>query len=225
MHRSRSPFWWAGEYRQGIEYLRSSAADCFFPGLRNLNDLAHKRGVYRRMDFPARLKFQFPWRRGNRFELLVDGHAYFPRMLEAVELARRYVLLEIYLFESGVVASRFIGALASAASRGAVVKVLIDDFGAAKLLDSDRARLTGAGVDLLFYNPVHLRKWFGNMLRDHRKLLIVDGEVAFVSGTGITDELADPKKPPRSWRETAVRASGPGLADRPGPFPRARSPP
>ncbi|HJX17042.1 MAG TPA: phospholipase D-like domain-containing protein [Acidiferrobacterales bacterium] len=165
------------------------------------------------MDLPARLKFQFPWRRGNRFELLVDGHAYFPRMLEAVELARRYVLLEIYLFESGVVASRFIGALASAASRGVVVKVLIDDFGAAKLLDSDRARLTGAGVDLLFYNPVHLRKWFGNMLRDHRKLLIVDGEVAFVSGTGITDEFDDPKKPARSWRETAVRISGPELAD------------
>src|SRR4030065_353064 len=107
----------------------------------------------------------------------------------------------------------FIGSLARAASRGVVVKVLIDDFGAAKLLDSDRARLTCAGVDLLFYNPVHLRKWFGNMLRDHRKLLIVDGEVAFVSGTGITDEFDDPKKPARSWRETAVRISGPELAD------------
>jgi len=165
------------------------------------------------MDLPARLKFQFPWRNGNRFELLVDGHAYFPRMLEALELARRHVLLEIYLFESGVIASRFIESLVSAASRGVAVKVLIDDFGAARLLDSDRARLTGAGVDLQFYNPVHLRKWFGNMLRDHRKLLIVDGEVAFVSGTGITDEFDDPKKPTRSWRETAVRISGPVLAD------------
>ena len=166
-------------------------------------------------------KFQFPWRRGNRFELLVDGHVYFPRMLEAVELARRYVLLEIYLFESGVVASRFIEALTRAAARGVLVKVLTDDFGAAKLLDNDRERLTGAGVELLFYNPMHLRQWFGNMLRDHRKLLIVDGEAAFVSGTGITDEFDDPKKPARSWRETAVHISGPVLADWQELFTRA----
>ncbi len=165
------------------------------------------------MNPPLRPKFQFPWRHGNRFELLVDGHAYFPRMLEAVELARRHILLEIYLFESGTVSSRFIEALTRAAARGVVVKVLVDDFGAAKLLDSDRERLTGGGVDLLFYNPVRLRQWFGNMLRDHRKLLIVDGEVAFVSGTGITDEFDNPKKPARSWRETAVRVSGPVLAD------------
>jgi phosphatidylserine/phosphatidylglycerophosphate/cardiolipin synthase-like enzyme len=165
------------------------------------------------MNTPTPLKFQFPWRRGNRFELLVDGHAYFPRMLEAVELARRHVLLEIYLFESGAVASRFIDALTRAALRGVAVKVLVDDFGAARLLDIDRERLTAAGVELVFYNPVHLRKWLVNMFRDHRKLLIVDGEVAFVSGTGITDEFDDPKKPARSWRETAVRVNGPVLAD------------
>jgi phosphatidylserine/phosphatidylglycerophosphate/cardiolipin synthase-like enzyme len=165
------------------------------------------------MIHPSRQKFQFPWRGGNRFELLVDGHLYFPRMLEAIDLARQYVLLEIYLFESGTVANRFIEALTRAAARGVVVKVLTDDFGAARLVPRDRARLTSAGVDLLFYNPVRLRQWFGNMLRDHRKLLIVDGDVAFVSGTGITDEFDDPKKPARSWRETAVRVSGPVLSD------------
>jgi len=165
------------------------------------------------MDLPARLKFQFPWRRGNRFELLVDGHVYFPRMLEAIERARRYILLEIYLFESGTVANHFIEALVRAAARGVAVKVLIDDYGAAKLVHRDRERLTTAGVDLVFYNPVHLRQWFGNMFRDHRKLLIVDGEVAFVSGTGITDEFDNLKKPARSWRETAVRISGPVLTD------------
>jgi len=165
------------------------------------------------MNHPPRLKSQFPWRRGNRFELLVDGHAYFPRMLDAVDRARRHVLLEIYLFESGAVASRFIDALTRAAARAVPVKVLVDDFGTARLLDSDRERLTAAGVQLVFYNPLHLRKWLGNMFRDHRKLLIVDGEVAFVSGTGITDAFDNPKNPARCWRETAVRVSGPVLTD------------
>ena len=162
---------------------------------------------------PTPEKFQFPWRRGNQFELLVDGHAYFPRMLEAVDRARRHVLLEIYLFESGTVASRFIDALTRAAVRAVQVKLLVDDFGAAWFRDSDRERLIAAGVELVFYNPLHLRKWFGNMFRDHRKLLIVDGDVAFVSGTGISDAFDDPKNPARSWRETAVRVSGPVLSD------------
>lgn len=162
--------------------------------------------------YPLR-KYQFPWRPGNRFDLLIDGHEYFPRMLEAIAGARSHVLLEIYLFESGTVANRFIEAFAAAARRGVTVKLLVDDYGAAKLLRRDRARLTGAGVDLLFYNPVHLTHWLRNMFRDHRKLLIVDGEVAFVSGTGITDDFDNPRHPERSWRETAVRVSGPTLAD------------
>lgn len=158
-------------------------------------------------------KYQFPWRPGNRFELLIDGREYFPRMLEAVALARSHVLLEIYLFESGAVANRFIEAFVAAARRGVTVKLLVDDYGAAKLLRRDRARLIEAGVDLLFYNPLHFTRWMLNMFRDHRKLLIVDGEAAFVSGTGLTDAFDDPRRPERSWRETAVRVSGPVLAD------------
>ena len=160
-----------------------------------------------------RSKFQFPWRRANRFELLVDGRVYFPRMLEAIGRARRYVLLEIYLFESGTVANRFIEVLVSTVARGVQVKVLADGFGAAKLLAGDRTRLSAAGVELRFYNPLRLRKWLGNMFRDHRKLLIVDGELAFVSGTGITDDFDNPKMPARSWRETTLQINGLVLAD------------
>jgi phosphatidylserine/phosphatidylglycerophosphate/cardiolipin synthase-like enzyme len=203
----------AGQRTEQLPKARRQEVFISIEVLRHLHGPTHKHGVYRGMKHPALPRFQYPWRRGNRFELLVDGHAYFPRMLEAIELARRHVLLEIYLFESGVVASRFIDALTRAAARAVPVKVLVDDFGAAKLLDNDRQRLTAAGVDLVFYNPVHLRKWLVNMFRDHRKLLIVDGEVAFVSGTGITDEFDAPKKPARSWRETAVRVNGPVLAD------------
>jgi len=158
-------------------------------------------------------KFRFPWRVGNHFELLLDGRHYFPRMLEAITMAQASVWLEIYLFESGVVADRFIDALVSAARRGVDVRVLADDFGATDLRAADRTRLVAAGVKLALYNPLKWRKWFGNLFRDHRKLLIVDGQLAFVSGTGITDEFDDPKRPLRSWRETAIRVTGPVLVD------------
>lgn len=160
-----------------------------------------------------KLKFQFPWRRANAFELLVDGKTYFPRMLDAIQHAQRYVLLEIYLFESGTVANRFIETLIAAAARGVRIQLLVDAFGAAKLVAEDRLRLRTSGVELQFYNPLRLRKWLGNMFRDHRKLLIVDGEVAFVSGTGITDDFDNPREPERSWRETTLQIRGPVLTD------------
>jgi phosphatidylserine/phosphatidylglycerophosphate/cardiolipin synthase-like enzyme len=134
-------------------------------------------------------------------------------MLEAIETAQRYVLLEIYLIESGAVAARFIDAFVLAASRGVTVKLLLDDFGALGLSPRDRERLVRGGVELLLYNPIRFSKHLRNMLRDHRKLLIVDGEVAFVSGAGITDEFDSPDDPERSWRETATRIRGPVLVD------------
>ena len=159
------------------------------------------------------LKYLFPWRNRNRFELLVDGQRFFPRMLKAIEAARRHVLLEIYLFESGTVATRFIDALTRAAGRGVTVRLLLDDFGARGLSRPDRERLVRGGVQLVFYNPLRFHKHLRNMFRDHRKLMVVDGELAFVGGTGITDDFDMPGHPERSWRETAVRAQGPVVAD------------
>lgn len=156
---------------------------------------------------------QFPWRAGNRVDLLIDGPAFFPYMLGAIGQARRCIFFEIYLFESGVVARRFIDALAGAAARGVVVKLLLDGFGALGLDQSDRDRLRRSGVDLQFYNPLRLRKLLHNLLRDHRKLLIVDGEVAFVSGAGITDDFDSPTHPAHNWRDNAVMVRGPVLAD------------
>jgi cardiolipin synthase len=157
--------------------------------------------------------YLFPWRPGNHFELLVDGPQFFPRMLQAIEAARYHVLLEIYLFESGACAARFIEAFTRAAGRGVVVKLLLDDFGALGLARAQRQALLAGGVDLRFYNPIRLRERLRNVFRDHRKLLIVDGEVAFVSGAGIADAFDVPADPARRWRETAVQIRGPVLAD------------
>lgn len=158
-------------------------------------------------------KYQFPWRAGNRCELLIDGSSFFPRMLEAVEQATRFVWIEIYLFESGEVTARVIDALTRAVRRGVEVRLLADDYGAFKLAAQDREQLRAGGVQLALYNPLRYHKWMANLFRDHRKLLIIDGEVAFVTGAGITDDFADPDNPQRSWRENAVRVTGPVVQD------------
>lgn len=155
----------------------------------------------------------FPWRTGNRFELLIDGPAFFTRMLASIATARRYVFLELYLVESGVIAGRFVEALAAAARRGIAVHVLLDAFGALRLGPDERQRLRAAGVQLAFYNPLRWRKRLGNLLRNHRKLLLVDGEVAFVGGAGVTDDFDPEEQPELRWRETMLAIAGPVVTD------------
>ena len=155
----------------------------------------------------------FPWREDNHFALLVDGTQFFPRMLHAIANANETVLLEMYLIESGAVATSFIDAFCDAAERGVVVNLLLDDYGSLGLNDYDLGRLIRSNVQVAFYNRLSFGKSLNNMARDHRKILLVDGKTGFVGGAGITDEFAPPDDIERQWRETMVEIRGPVLAD------------
>jgi phosphatidylserine/phosphatidylglycerophosphate/cardiolipin synthase-like enzyme len=158
-------------------------------------------------------RYRFPWRGDNRFELLVDGRTFFPRMLECIESARREVRFEFYFVESGAVANGFIDALTRAAGRGVNVKALLDGFGARGLSRHDEARLTAGGAELAVYNRLRYSRWLNNFFRDHRKLLLVDGQAAFVGGAGIADAFAPPDGARPPWRDNMVRIAGPVVMD------------
>ena len=133
-------------------------------------------------------------------------------MLAAIEAAGHYVLLEMYLIASCALASRFIEALGGAAQRGVRVCVMLDGFGALGLRRADRRRLLSAGVQLRFFNPLRAGNRIANLLRDHRKLLLVDGRVAYAGGAGLTEEF-DPNNPRGPWRELMLQIEGPVVAD------------
>jgi len=155
----------------------------------------------------------WPWREGNQFQLLDASEQYFDRMIQAVDTAQTYILMEMYLVQTGIVAGRFVEAFVGAAHRGVAVRVVLDGFGSLGLSQADRRRLIDAGVDLRTYNVVHLRKRLRNFLRDHRKLLLVDGEVAFVGGVGLTDEFGVAGPPGWPWRDLVVEIHGPVVSD------------
>jgi phosphatidylserine/phosphatidylglycerophosphate/cardiolipin synthase-like enzyme len=156
---------------------------------------------------------EWPWREGNQFRLLEASDQYFDRLIEAINGAQSYILCELYLVQSGVLARRFIEAFVSAAHRGVGVRLVFDGFGAGGLAQADRRRLTEAGIELRFYNPVQLRKRLRNFMRDHRKLILVDGQVAFVGGVGFTDEFGVVGPPGWPWRDLVVEIHGPVVSD------------
>jgi cardiolipin synthase A/B len=151
----------------------------------------------------------WPWRAGNDFRLLDGGAEFFSRMLAAIDAAQTHVLLEMYLVTSGRVAGQFIEALTGARARGVRCCVVFDGFGALGLSGGDRWWLGEAGVELRFFNPLRWRNRLRNFRRDHRKLLVVDGQVAFVGGAGLTDEFAGPD----AWRELMLEIRGPVVGD------------
>lgn len=152
----------------------------------------------------------FPWRAGHQLQLLEQGSAFFAAMLTEIDQATEYVLLEVYLAQSGQLVDRYFDHLCQAAQRGVKVAVLLDDFGASGLRAKDRQRLTAAGVGVTWFNPLHWRKLSRNLMRDHRKLLLVDGRVAFTGGFGLTDDFMGEK---HSWCELVLRVQGPCVAD------------
>ncbi|WP_296756582.1 phospholipase D-like domain-containing protein [Thioalkalivibrio sp.] len=156
----------------------------------------------------------FPKRGPHAFALQVDGGEFIPAMLDAIAGAKDRVFLEMYLFVSGSAAERFIAALTGAARRGVAVYLLIDDFGSRGLSREDRERLVAAGVHMALYNPLGLGRWRVSLLRNHRKLLAVDGAVAFVGGMGITDDF-DPesRRDGQHWHEVMLQLRGPCVAD------------
>ena len=170
-------------------------------------------------------RFRFPWREGNRFEILVDGSNFLPAMLAAIHAARQTILLEMYLVESGSVVERFITAMRDAASRGVQVYLLLDDFGSIGLKQPDRQRLEHANIHTVYYNKLRSHSLLYNLYRifllrkehslyrNHRKLLLVDGQTAYVGGTGLVDEFDPAGHPGLQWRETMVKIRGPVVAD------------
>ena len=100
-------------------------------------------------------------------------------------------------------------ALCAAAQRGVAVRCLFDGYGGQGLLSPDRQRLEAAGIQVKWYNPVRWRHGVRNFHRDHRKVLVVDEQFAFVGGTGATDAFWQPGQARavgmKSWWKSAVR--------------------
>ncbi len=149
---------------------------------------------------------------GNRVEVLTNGAAFYPAMLEAIRGAQRTIGLECYIFHPGVTAERFIEALCERATRGVTVTVVLDAIGSSGVGSAEMTRLRGAGVRIEYYQRLRWHSLARLNNRTHRELLVVDGRLAFTGGAGIADWWSgdDPEQP--AWRDTMVRVEGPVVA-------------
>jgi len=143
-------------------------------------------------------------------EWLVDGGATYAALLEAIGQARDHVHLEYYIFEPDHVGTAVRDALVEAARRGVQVRLLLDAVGAGRIRPRFLKPLLEAGGEAIWFHPRQLLKPFKRPwlnLRTHRKLVVIDGELAFTGGINITD-AEDERRDPDAYRDLHMRLRG-----------------
>jgi cardiolipin synthase len=160
---------------------------------------------------------------GNRIRLLRDATENYPAWLEAIGGARRAISLEAYIVADDRVGNLFAEALASAARRGVRVRMIQDWLGGrGEAGGAFWRRLERAGVEVRWFNPFRIGAPLAVLRRNHRKSLLVDGRVGFVTGLCIAERWAgDPARGIPPWRDTGVEVEGPAVADLARAFARA----
>lgn len=152
-----------------------------------------------------------PVRDGNAVDALQNGAQVFPAMLAAIAGAQRSVDLETYIFHSGAVAERFVAAMLERARAGVAVHVLVDWLGSESLPGELVERLRRGGVQFAWFHPLHWYTVDRMNRRTHRKLLVVDGEVAFIGGLDIADAWQGDGTQAGRWRDMQFRVEGPAV--------------
>lgn len=149
---------------------------------------------------------------GNRIELLYNGEAAYPAMLDAIARARERVYLSTYIFRTDPVGRRFIDALVAASERGVDVRVLIDGVGELYTFPWPSTRLRRTKARVARFLPL-VRRGLHFNLRNHRKLLVADGRVGFTGGMNIgAHHLAEQPGNPHRVVDLQVAVEGPVVA-------------
>ena len=163
-----------------------------------------------------------PLMTGNKVTLLLDGPTTYKSMYAAIQRAKHHINMETYSIEDDEVGRRFAAVLIEKQKQGVQVNFIYDSVGSGGTPEEFFKPLADSGINVLKFNPLNplalRKKW--ELGRDHRKLLVVDGEIAFVGGVNISSVYSSGsfKSKPRTkgtrpWRDTHLRIEGPVVID------------
>ena len=149
---------------------------------------------------------------GNRV-MIIQDHDFFSALLDDINAAQHHVHLETFLWKNGFLSERLSAALARKAAEGVAARVLVDQRGAIKTDPAVWAAMRKAGCDFRVFHRARFREFAWYNHRDHRKIVVIDGRIAYTFGHGIADTWGGTREQPIGWRDTAVRIEGPAVAE------------
>ena len=188
---------------QAHGWIAARARDVCHSFQSNLPDVGGRLRVLERL---AHLPFTY----GNRVELYVDGESAFAAIFDAIEAAQSYVLVQFFIVRDDELGRRLQDLLIRKVRSGVAVYFLYDQLGSRKLPNRAIRKYREVGVRIAAFRS---SRWFGNPLqvnfRNHRKIVVVDGDRAFVGGLNVGDEYLGKSRKYGPWRDTHVQVEGP----------------
>ncbi len=152
---------------------------------------------------------------GNRIEVLLNGDETFPVMLREIRRAKSTITFAQYLYEDGSIARELAQAFAERCRAGVKVDILLDRHGSGKVPSDIIATMKDAGCHVEYFRQVEAEgiifpwKLLRYNYRSHRRVLVIDGQIGFTGGYGISEAWTGNGRSPEHWRDTNARIEGP----------------
>lgn len=148
----------------------------------------------------------------NSIKLLVNGEEKFSELLQALRQAKHHIHIEYYIYEYDDIGTTILELLIEKAMQGVQVRFIYDDFGSPSIKKKTEERMRKAGAEV---HPFHKVRFylFANRInyRNHRKIVVIDGQTAFTGGINVSDKYINNGKKNLYWRDTHVRIDGPAV--------------
>ncbi len=147
--------------------------------------------------------------KNTELEYYPSGAALFDDVIEECRRAEKFIFMEFFIMADGVLFNRFYDVLAERAGAGVDIRIIIDDMGSHKTLSRKaKAKLRSAGIKLQFFNRLVPIFSVALNFRDHRKIVVVDGRVAYSGGSNFADEYINEKRMYGYWKDTGIKLRG-----------------
>lgn len=151
----------------------------------------------------------FPVYSNTETEFLTPGEVFFPRLLEELEKAEKYIFMEYFIIENGVMWDAIIDILERKAAQGIEVRIIYDDVGCFLTLPKHfRQNMQDKGIKCIIFNPFSPFVTTIQNNRDHRKITAIDGKCAFTGGINLSDEYINVIQKHGYWKDSAIMVRG-----------------
>lgn len=168
---------------------------------------------YKKMMSLIKKVTHFPPTTFNEVTLLEDGARTFKNIFEALEKAENYIYLQYYIFEEGELANKLLTLFEKKIQNGVIIKMIYDGVGSYSLSSSYLKKLKALGVDVYPFLPFRFGRFLSSLnYRNHRKIIVIDGIIAFTGGINISDKYLRGDKDLGKWHDMHLAIKGPAVS-------------
>ena len=141
-------------------------------------------------------------------QFLKSGEILFESLIKDLKEAQKFIFMEFFIIKKGVMWTQILDVLKQKAKQGVEIKLIYDDFGSSNLPYHYTDTLKSYGIEAINFNPMRIHLNFAMNYRDHRKIVVIDGKIAYTGGINIGDEYINEKHPYGHWQDAGIKLEG-----------------